>query len=119
MVLYNYCPSPVNSVIFRRSSANRRSSSETALSICWRTVELPLPFGRERKGENYHKGVQFYDPAEAMQSSFHYTKLLAKIWRQGMAKLTREVSCGVGQVSLKCGILQLLMKRSPLTCIYT
>ena len=34
----------------------------------------------------------------------------------GTVKLTREFSCGVGQVSLKCGILQLLIKRSPLTC---
>jgi len=54
-----------------------------------------------------------------LKSSFYYTKLLAEIWKQGIVKLTREFSCGVGQVSLKCGILQLLIKRSPLTCIYT
>ena len=95
----NYSPSPVNNLIFRMSSASRRSSSETALSLCWRTVQFLLPFGR-RERDNYHERGSFkaklcqhvYASTMAEQiegnllatlkSSFYYTKLLAEIWKQ-------------------------------------
>ena len=90
-----------------------------------------LPFGR-RERDNYHERGSFkvklcqhvyastmaeqMKVATYIEVKFLLHQVTNRNLEAGTVKLTREFSCGVGQVSLKCGILQLLIKRSPLTC---